>query len=151
MLSSYIKLHDFRRLLCMNSCVQLILIPSQKHCVALSDHIMMAYAVIHQLNRGLQPLWFLQLRSPPKERFLLYRHVWPAISKHQGQPKWSMFCNFLFSVVLSDSSIHMAFHLSTSHQGFRGKYIFVGRFYYPRQVGYVFRGVCLFVCQQDYR
>lgn len=42
MLSSYIKLHDFRliRLLCMDSGVQLILILLQKHCVALSDHIM---------------------------------------------------------------------------------------------------------------
>lgn len=44
MLSRNIKQHDFRliRLLCMDCGVQITLIPLTKHCVSLSDHIMVS-------------------------------------------------------------------------------------------------------------
>lgn len=44
MLSRNITLHDFRliRLLCMDCGVQIILIALTKHCVSLSDHIMVS-------------------------------------------------------------------------------------------------------------
>ena len=76
MLSSYIKLHDFRVIppLRVDSGEQLIHIPLQKHCVALSDHITVGIRSHTLVTQGGYSI-FDSYSCSPLPGTLLYKHV----------------------------------------------------------------------------